>query len=109
MVNSMFQIFFLLIVENTLHQSSLPPVEHREHLLSPFYAQLQDMNSSDWYKGVESNTKKKDAVPSELLAPYYEVCIFDEYDIRLTGLILIINSILIKYLNIFVLPRHQQP
>ena len=61
----------------------MPTVEQREHLLSPFYAQLQDMNSSDWYKGVESNTKKKDAVPSELLAPYYEVCIFDEYDTRL--------------------------
>ena len=56
-------------------------MEHREHLLSPFYAQLQDMNSSDWYKGVES--KKKDAVLSELLAPYYEVNIFDEYDTRL--------------------------
>ena len=82
----MFQICFLQIVENTLHQSSLPPVEHRVHLLSPFYAQLQDMNSSDWYKGVESNTKKKDAVPSELLAPYYEVCIFDEYDTRLYGI-----------------------
>ena len=39
------------------------------------------MNSSDWYKGVES--KKKDAVLSELLAPYYEVNIFDEYDTRL--------------------------
>ena len=43
------------------------------------------MDSSDWYKGVESNTKKTDAVPSELLAPYYEVCIFDEYDTRLYG------------------------
>ena len=78
MVNGMFYISFPQIVEN-LHQSSMPTVEQREHLLSPFYAQLQDMNSNDWYKGVESNTKKKDAVPSELLAPYYEVCIFDEY------------------------------
>ena len=76
MVNSTLQIFFLLIVDNTLHQPCMPPVEQREHLLSPFYAQLQDMNSSDWYKGVDSNNKKKDAVPSELLAPYYEVSVF---------------------------------
>ena len=89
MVNSMFKLFFL-IVENTLHQSSMPPVDQREHLLSPFYAQLQDMNSSDWYKGVESNTKKKDAVPSELLAPYYEVCIFDNMIQDCTRLIFIV-------------------
>ena len=44
------------------------------------------MNSSDWYNGVESNTKKKDAVPSELLAPYYEVCIFDKYDLKICGI-----------------------
>ena len=83
-------------------------MKQREHLLSPFYAQVQDMSSSDWYKGVESNTKKKDAVPSELLAPYYEVCIFDNIiqDCKkLISLILHLN----KYLTIFAHPRHQQP
>ena len=87
----------------------MSPVEHREHLLSPFYAQLQDMNSSDWYKGVESNTKKKDAVPSELLAPYYEVCIFDNMIQDCTRLMISLILHLNKYLTIFAHPRHQQP
>ena len=59
-----------------MHQSFMTSLETKEHLLSPFYGQLQTMTSDDWYKGVEPNINKKDAVPSELLAPYFEVCIF---------------------------------